>query len=60
MQIFEIDMVVTEVTMQRAYVHADTLEDAIEKVETYEVDNSKFEVMDTLRWEVSDVKGSAF
>jgi len=46
----------TEVTRERIWVEADSVEEAVTGVEEYEFDNSEAYEVDSIRWEVSDVE----
>ncbi len=54
---FTIEFTKTEVTRERLIVEADSLAEAIQAVEDYEVDNSDSWFVDSLQWDVSDVVG---
>lgn len=56
MKTFTISYVVTERTIHKTTIEADTLEEAIKDVTEYNFDNSQFELVDSLEWSVNDVE----
>lgn len=56
---FTIEYTVTEVTRQRIVIEADSVEEAIEAVETYEFDNSDQWQVDSLQWSIDNVEAVA-
>ena len=55
---FLIEYTKTEITRERVWIEADTVEEAVQAVEEYEFDNSDSYEVDSLRWEVSDVEAT--
>lgn len=53
---FLVEYTKTERTRERIVVEAETMAEAVEAVETYEIDNSDAYEVDSLEWSVSDVE----
>ena len=55
MQTFTLYYTLTERTRQKIDIEAETLEEAVQTVESYEIDNSEAKEVDCYEWSICDV-----